>query len=170
MEHPHGRRLAHRSRAGCGSLDSTLDPSLSKGGRDKHNRYIRERKGRSNLIMLTLWSRYVPDVCLRRDWQSRSLCPAIAKDLGFAVAGAAWVIDVYSLAFTCAPLHQARLRYTASVVVAPCLPATPCFPRPSIACALGDQRPQLLDCAVVQGVLLWPIASSSCWISNRRHR
>ena len=35
--------------------------------------------------------------------------PGIAKDLGFAVAGAAWVIDAYSLAFAGALLASGAL-------------------------------------------------------------
>src|SRR2546430_13304206 len=52
--------------------------------------------------------------------------PGIAKDLGFAVAGAAWVIDAYSLAFAGALLASGHLR-TAAVAAARCYPAMPCF-------------------------------------------
>jgi MFS family permease len=34
--------------------------------------------------------------------------PGLAKDLGFDVAGAAWVIDAYSLAFTGASVAAVR--------------------------------------------------------------
>ena len=52
--------------------------------------------------------------------------PAIAKDVGLAVAGLAWVIDAYSLAFTAPSLRPAPLP-TASVAGAACWSAMRCF-------------------------------------------
>ena len=77
--------------------------------------------------------------------------PAIAKDLGFAVAGAAWVIDAYSLAFTGALLASGALadRFGRRRAM---LAGNAVFLMASIACGLATSGPQLLTARVVQGV------------------
>ena len=77
--------------------------------------------------------------------------PGIAKDLGFAVAGAAWVIDAYSLAFTGALLASGALadRFGRRRAM---LAGNAVFLMASIACGLATSGPQLLTARVVQGV------------------
>jgi len=77
--------------------------------------------------------------------------PGIAKDLGFAVAGAAWVIDAYSLAFTGALLASGaladRFGRRRSMLIGNAV-----FLVASIACGLATDGPMLLASRVVQGV------------------
>jgi MFS family permease len=77
--------------------------------------------------------------------------PGIAKDLGFAVAGAAWVIDAYSLAFTGALLASGALadRFGRRRSM---LTGNAVFLVASIACGLATDGPMLLASRVVQGV------------------
>jgi MFS family permease len=77
--------------------------------------------------------------------------PGIAKDLGFAVAGAAWVIDAYSLAFTGALLASGALadRFGRRRSM---LTGNAVFLVASIACGLAMDGPMLLASRVVQGV------------------
>jgi MFS family permease len=77
--------------------------------------------------------------------------PGIAKDLGFAVAGAAWVIDAYSLAFTGALLASGALadRFGRRHSM---LTGNAVFLVASIACGLATDGPMLLASRVVQGV------------------
>jgi MFS family permease len=77
--------------------------------------------------------------------------PGIAKELDFAVAGAAWVIDAYSLAFTGALLASGALadrfgRRRAMLV------GNAVFLLASIACGAATSGPLLLTARVVQGV------------------
>jgi MFS family permease len=77
--------------------------------------------------------------------------PDLAKDLGFAVAGAAWVIDAYSLAFTGALLASGaladRFGRRRSMLIGNAV-----FLVASIACGLATDGPMLLASRVVQGV------------------
>jgi MFS family permease len=77
--------------------------------------------------------------------------PGLAKDLGFAVAGAAWVIDAYSLAFTGALLASGaladRFGRRRSMLIGNAV-----FLVASIACGLATDGPMLLASRVVQGV------------------
>ena len=77
--------------------------------------------------------------------------PGIAKDLGFDVAGAAWVIDAYSLAFTGALLASGaladRFGRRRSMLIGNAV-----FLVASIACGLATDGPMLLASRVVQGV------------------
>src|SRR6185369_3616565 len=77
--------------------------------------------------------------------------PDLAKDLGFAVAGAAWVIDAYSLAFTGALLASGaladRFGRRRSMLIGNAV-----FLVASIACGLASDGPMLLTSRVVQGV------------------
>src|SRR5260221_4145667 len=68
--------------------------------------------------------------------------PGIAKDLGFAVAGAAWVIDAYSLAFTGALLASGALadRFGRRRSM---LTGNAVFLVASIACGLATDGPML---------------------------
>jgi MFS family permease len=77
--------------------------------------------------------------------------PGIAKDLGFAVAGAAWVIDAYSLAFTGALLASGALadRFGRRRSM---LTGNAVFLVASIGCGLATDGPMLLASRVVQGV------------------
>ena len=77
--------------------------------------------------------------------------PGIAKDLGFAVAGAAWVIDAYSLAFTGALLASGALadRFGRRRSM---LSGNAVFLVASIGCGLATDGPMLLASRVVQGV------------------
>lgn len=77
--------------------------------------------------------------------------PGIAKDLGFAVAGAAWVIDAYSLAFTGALLASGALadRFGRRRSM---LTGNAVFLVASIACGLATDGPMLLASRVVQGI------------------
>jgi MFS family permease len=77
--------------------------------------------------------------------------PGIAKDLGFAVAGSAWVIDAYSLAFTGALLASGALadRFGRRRSM---LTGNAVFLVASIACGLATDGPMLLASRVVQGV------------------
>jgi MFS family permease len=77
--------------------------------------------------------------------------PAIAKDLGFAVAGSAWVIDAYSLALTAALLASGALadrfgRRRAMLI------GNAVFLLASIACGAAANGPLLLAARVVQGI------------------
>jgi MFS family permease len=77
--------------------------------------------------------------------------PGIAKDLGFAVAGAAWVIDAYSLAFTGALLASGALadRFGRRRSM---LTGNAVFLVASIACGAATDGPMLLASRIVQGV------------------
>ncbi|CAN7546730.1 MFS transporter [Bradyrhizobium sp. LjRoot220] len=77
--------------------------------------------------------------------------PGIAKDLGFAVAGAAWVIDAYSLAFTGALLASGALadRFGRRCSM---LSGNAVFLVASIGCGMAADSPMLLASRVVQGV------------------
>jgi EmrB/QacA subfamily drug resistance transporter len=76
--------------------------------------------------------------------------PGIAKDLGFAVAGAAWVIDAYSLAFTGALVASGALadRFGRRRSM---LAGNAVFLVASIACGVASNGPMLLAARVVQG-------------------
>jgi MFS family permease len=77
--------------------------------------------------------------------------PGLAKDLGFDVAGAAWVIDAYSLAFTGALLASGaladRFGRRRSMLI-----GNTVFLVASIACGLATDGPMLLAARVLQGV------------------
>src|SRR5947208_13825953 len=77
--------------------------------------------------------------------------PAIAKDVGLGVAGLAWVIDAYSLAFTGALLASGaladRFGRRRSMLIGNAV-----FLVASIACGLATDGPMLLASRVVQGV------------------
>lgn len=77
--------------------------------------------------------------------------PGIAKDLGFAVAGSAWVIDAYSLALTAALLASGALadRFGRRRAM---LAGNAVFLLASIACGAAANGPLLLAARVVQGV------------------
>jgi len=77
--------------------------------------------------------------------------PGIAKDLGFAVAGAAWVIDAYSLAFAGALLASGALadRFGRRRAM---LAGNAVFLVASLACGSATSGPLLLTARVVQGV------------------
>jgi MFS family permease len=77
--------------------------------------------------------------------------PGIAKELGFAVAGAAWVIDAYSLAFTGALLASGALadRFGRRRAM---LAGNAVFLMASIGCGLATSGPMLLTARLVQGV------------------
>jgi MFS family permease len=77
--------------------------------------------------------------------------PGITKDLGFAVAGAAWVIDAYSLAFTGALLAAGALadRFGRRRSM---LAGNAVFLMASIACGAATDGMLLLAARVVQGV------------------
>jgi MFS family permease len=77
--------------------------------------------------------------------------PGIAKELGFAVAGAAWVIDAYSLAFTGALLASGALadRFGRRRSM---LAGNAVFLVASIGCGLATDGPMLLASRVIQGI------------------
>jgi len=77
--------------------------------------------------------------------------PGIAKDLGFAVAGAAWVIDAYSLAFAGALLASGALadRFGRRRAM---LSGNAVFLIASIACGVATNGPILLASRAVQGI------------------
>jgi MFS family permease len=77
--------------------------------------------------------------------------PGIARELGFAVAGSAWVIDAYSLAFTGALLASGALadRFGRRRSM---LSGNAVFLVASIACGLATDGPMLLAARVLQGV------------------
>jgi EmrB/QacA subfamily drug resistance transporter len=77
--------------------------------------------------------------------------PGIAKDLGFAVAGAAWVMDAYSLAFVGALLASGGLadRFGRRRSM---LAGNAVFLIASIACGVATDGAMLLAARVVQGV------------------
>jgi EmrB/QacA subfamily drug resistance transporter len=77
--------------------------------------------------------------------------PGIAKDLGFAVAGSAWVIDAYSLALTGAVLASGALadRYGRRRAM---LAGNAVFLVASIACGAATSAALLLAARIVQGV------------------
>ena len=112
------------------------------------NRASQVAPGRSNLItlalglgtFLTLFDVTAVVVAM----------PGIAKDLGFAVAGAAWVIDAYSLAFTGALLASGALadRFGRRRAM---LAGNAVFLMASIACGLAASGSLLLTARVVQG-------------------
>jgi MFS family permease len=76
--------------------------------------------------------------------------PGIAKDLGFAVAGSAWVIDTYSLAFTGALLASGAIadRFGRRRAM---LGGNAVFLVASIACGMATDGAMLLAARVVQG-------------------
>ena len=77
--------------------------------------------------------------------------PGIARDLRFAVAGAAWVMDAYSLAFAGALLASGALadRFGRRRSM---LAGNTVFLIASIACGVATSCPMLLGARVVQGV------------------
>ena len=77
--------------------------------------------------------------------------PGIARELGFAVAGSAWVIDAYSLAFTGALLASGALadRFGRRRSM---LSGNAVFLVASFACGLATDGPMLLASRVLQGV------------------
>src|ERR1700684_1158635 len=77
--------------------------------------------------------------------------PGIARDLRFAVAGAAWVMDAYSLAFAGALLASGALadRFGRRRSM---LAGNTVFLIASIACGVATSGPMLLGARVVQGV------------------
>ena len=77
--------------------------------------------------------------------------PAIAKDLGFGVAGLAWVIDAYSLAFTAALAASGALadRFGRRRCL---LAGNAVFLLASLACGGAGSGPLLLAARVVQGL------------------
>lgn len=76
--------------------------------------------------------------------------PAIAKDVGLGVAGLAWVIDAYSLAFTGALLASGALadRFGRRRCM---LAGNAVFLVASVACGMALSEPMLLAMRVVQG-------------------
>ena len=76
--------------------------------------------------------------------------PAIAKDVGLGVAGLAWVIDAYSLAFTGALLASGALadRFGRRRCM---LAGNAVFLVSSVACGMALSEPMLLAMRVVQG-------------------
>ena len=83
--------------------------------------------------------------------------PAIAKDVGLGVAGLAWVIDAYSLAFTGALLASGALadRFGRRRCM---LAGNAVFLVASVACGMALSEPMLLAMRVVQGAARpsWP--------------
>lgn len=77
--------------------------------------------------------------------------PAIAKDVGLDVSGLAWLIDAYSLAFTCALLASGALadRFGRKRCM---LAGNAVFLIASIACGMASSEPMLLAARVVQGL------------------
>ena len=77
--------------------------------------------------------------------------PAIAKDVGFGVAGLAWVIDAYSLAFTGALVASGALadRFGRRRCL---LAGNAVFLIASIGCGMASNGSMLLAARVVQGV------------------
>jgi EmrB/QacA subfamily drug resistance transporter len=77
--------------------------------------------------------------------------PAIAGDVGLGVAGMAWVIDAYSLAFTAMLLTSGALadRFGRRRCM---LAGNAVFLAASVACGLASSVPVLLASRVVQGV------------------
>ncbi|MCC8959771.1 MFS transporter [Bradyrhizobium sp. Pear77] len=77
--------------------------------------------------------------------------PGIARDLGFAVAGSAWVIDAYSLALTGALLASGALadRFGRRRAM---LGGNVVFLLSSIACGAATSGPLLLAARVLQGI------------------
>src|SRR5580698_11251277 len=77
--------------------------------------------------------------------------PAIAKDVGLDVAGVAWVIDAYSLAFTGALLASGALadRFGRRRCM---LAGNAVFLVASVACAMALGEPMLLAARAAQGV------------------
>ncbi|HEY4168951.1 MAG TPA: MFS transporter [Reyranella sp.] len=77
--------------------------------------------------------------------------PAIAKDIGLRIAGMAWVIDAYSLAFTAALLAAGALadRFGRRQGM---LAGNAVFLVASVACGMASSEPMLLAARVVQGV------------------
>src|SRR5207253_1939735 len=76
--------------------------------------------------------------------------PGIAKDVGLGVAGLAWVIDAYSLAFTGALLASGALadRFGRRRCM---LAGNAVFLVASVACGMALSEPMLLAMRVVQG-------------------
>jgi EmrB/QacA subfamily drug resistance transporter len=77
--------------------------------------------------------------------------PVIVRDLGFAIAGAAWIIDAYSLAFAGALLASGALadRFGRRRAM---LSGNAVFLIASIACGMATTGPMLLASRAVQGV------------------
>lgn len=77
--------------------------------------------------------------------------PAIARELNFDVAGYAWVMDAYSLAFTACLLLAGALadRYGRRRTM---LVGNAVFALASLACGLASDGPQLLAARVLQGI------------------
>jgi MFS family permease len=87
--------------------------------------------------------------------------PAIAKDVGFAVAGAAWVIDAYSLAFTGALLASGALADRFGPPRRAMLAGQCRVSHGFNRLWLGDQRPAASDCAGRAGRFCLADCSSS---------
>ncbi len=77
--------------------------------------------------------------------------PAIARDVGLGVAGLAWVIDAYSLAFTGALLASGALadRFGRRRCM---LAGNVVFLVASVACGMASSESMLLSARAVQGV------------------
>ena len=77
--------------------------------------------------------------------------PAIAKDVGLGVAGLAWVIDAYSLAFAAALLASGALadRFGRRRCM---LAGNAVFLVASVACGMALSEPMLLAARAVQGI------------------
>ena len=77
--------------------------------------------------------------------------PAIARDVGLDVAGLAWLIDAYSVAFTCALLASGAVadRFGRKRCM---LAGNAVFLIASVACGMASNEPMLLAARVVQGL------------------
>jgi EmrB/QacA subfamily drug resistance transporter len=77
--------------------------------------------------------------------------PAIAKDVGLDIAGLAWVIDAYSLAFAAALLASGALadRFGCRRCM---LAGNAVFLAASVACGMASSEPMLLAARVAQGL------------------
>jgi EmrB/QacA subfamily drug resistance transporter len=77
--------------------------------------------------------------------------PAIAKDVGLDIAGLAWVIDAYSLAFAAALLASGALadRFGRRRCM---LAGNAVFLAASVACGMASSEPMLLAARVAQGL------------------
>jgi MFS family permease len=77
--------------------------------------------------------------------------PAIVRDLGFAIAGAVWVVDAYSLAFAVTLLASGALadRFGRRRAM---LSGNAVFLIASVACGLATTGPMLLASRTLQGV------------------
>jgi MFS family permease len=118
-----------------------------KGG--MRNRTSQVAQERSNIVTLTLG---LGIFLMLFDVTAVVIAmPGIAKELGFAVAGAAWVIDAYSLAFTGALLASGALadRFGRRRAM---LAGNALFLMASFACGAATSGPLLLTARLVQGI------------------